>query len=115
MAALPAEVEEAAACLGANRWQTFRRVILPALRPALLTGVMLAFGRGVGEYGSIVFIGGMQPFRNEITPMLIINKLEEYDYVGAAGIGLAMLILSFIIVAGVNFLQALSRRHGRGK
>jgi sulfate transport system permease protein len=110
VAALSAEVEEAAACLGANRWQTFRRVILPAARPALLTGVMLAFGRGVGEYGSIVFIGGMQPFRNEITPMLIVNKLEEFDYTGAAGIGLAMLLLSFAIVVAVNFLQAFANR-----
>jgi len=115
MSALPVELEEAAACLGANRWQTFRRVILPALWSALLTGVMLAFGRGVGEYGSIVFIGGMQPFRNEITPMLIINKLEEYDYTAAAGIGLAMLILSFAIVGGVNLVQALGRRQGRGR
>jgi len=110
VSSLAVEVEEAAACLGANRWQTFLRVILPAARPAMLTGVMLAFGRGVGEYGSIVFIGGMQPFRNEITPMLIINKLEEYDYVGAAAIGVAMLILSFAIVVAVNLIQALAQR-----
>lgn len=107
---LAAEVEEAAACLGANRWQTFRRVILPAVRTALLTGVMLAFGRGVGEYGSIVFIGGMMPFRNEITPQLIIVKLEEFDYVGAAGIGFAMLVLSFAIVASVNAIQHFANR-----
>ncbi len=113
LAALVVEVEEAAACLGANRWQTFRRVILPAVRPALLTGIMLAFGRGVGEYGSIVFIGGMQPFRNEITPQLIIVKLEEFDYVGAAGIGLAMLILSFLIVISVNAIQYFANRRGR--
>ena len=110
LASLAVEVEEAAACLGANRWQTFRRVIFPAVRPALLTGVMLAFGRGVGEYGSIVFIGGMMPNKTEITPQLIIIKLEEFDYVGAAGIGLAMLILSFAIVALVNLLQHFSRR-----
>jgi len=110
LASLAVEVEEAAACLGANRWQTFRRVILPAVRTALITGIMLAFGRGVGEYGSIVFIGGMQPFRNEITPMLIINELEEFDYVAAAGIGLAMLVLSFAIVVGVNLLQAWANR-----
>jgi sulfate transport system permease protein len=110
LASLAVEVEEAAACLGANRWQTFRRVILPAVRTALITGVMLAFGRGVGEYGSIVFIGGMQPFRNEITPQLIIVKLEEFDYVGAAGIGLAMLILSFLIVMSVNAIQYFSNR-----
>jgi sulfate transport system permease protein len=113
LASLVAEVEEAAACLGANRWQTFRRVIFPAVRPALLTGVMLAFGRGVGEYGSIVFIGGMMPFRNEITPQLIIVKLEEFDYVGAAGIGLAMLALSFAIVISVNAIQYFSQRRGR--
>ena len=110
VASLGVEVEEAAACLGANRWQSFRRVILPAVRPALLTGIMLAFGRGVGEYGSIVFIGGMQPYRNEIAPMLIINKLEEYDFTGAAGIGLAMLLLSLTIVVAVNLLQAFANR-----
>ena len=116
MAALAVEVEEAAACLGANRWQTFWRVIFPAVRPALLTGMMLAFGRGVGEYGSIVFIGGMQPFRNEITPQLIIVKLEEYDYVGAAGIGFAMLLLSFAIVTTVNLVQHFAPpREGRMK
>ena len=109
---LAVEVEEAAACLGANRWQTFRRVILPALSPALLTGVMLAFGRGVGEYGSIVFISSMIPYATEITPQLIIIKLEEFDYVGAAGLGLAMLVMSFAIVATVNLIQhfAANRR-----
>src|ERR1700677_1663273 len=105
LAELAAEVEEAAACLGANRWQTFRRVIFPALSPALLTGVMLAFGRGVGEYGSIVFISSMLPYSTEITPQLIIIKLEEFDYVGAAGLGLAMLVMSFAIVATVNLIQ----------
>ncbi len=112
MADLAVEVEEAAACLGANRWQTFRRVIFPAVLPALLTGVMLAFGRGVGEYGSIVFISSMIPYQTEITPQLIIIKLEEFDYVGAAGIGLAMLVLSFLIVGAVNLLQrsTLKRR-----
>jgi sulfate transport system permease protein len=110
LASLAVEVEEAAACLGANRWQTFRRVILPAVRPALITGVMLAFGRGVGEYGSIVFISSMIPYATEITPQLIIIKLEEYDYVGAAGLGLAMLIMSFAIVATVNLIQHLANR-----
>jgi len=105
MAGLAAEAEEAAACLGANRWQTFWRVILPAVRPALLTGVMLAFGRAVGEYGSIVFISGNMPYLTEITPHLIIMKLEEYDYIGAAGLGLVMLLMSFFIVAGVNLIQ----------
>ncbi len=105
LADLAAEVEEAAACLGANRWQTFRRVIFPAMSPALVTGVMLAFGRGVGEYGSIVFISSMIPYATEITPQLIIIKLEEFDYVGAAGLGLAMLVMSFAIVATVNLVQ----------
>ncbi|MCE0522997.1 MAG: sulfate ABC transporter permease subunit CysT [Methylacidiphilales bacterium] len=109
---LAVEVEEAAACLGANRWQTFRRVVFPALSPALLTGIMLAFGRGVGEYGSIVFISSMIPYATEITPQLIIIKLEEFDYVGAAGLGVAMLAMSFAIVATVNLVQhfAASRR-----
>jgi sulfate transport system permease protein len=105
---LAIEVEEAAACLGANRWQTFHRVIFPAIFPALITGVMLAFGRGVGEYGSIVFISSMIPYVTEITPQLIIIKLEEFDYVGAAGLGLAMLVMSFAIVATVNALQHFS-------
>jgi sulfate transport system permease protein len=110
MSDLAVEVEEAAACLGANRWQTFRRVILPAVRPALLTGVMLAFGRGVGEYGSVVFISTMIPYSTEITPQLIIIKLGEFDYVGAAGLGLVMLLMSFAIVATVNLVQYLAAR-----
>ena len=105
LADLATEAEEAAACLGANRWQTFWRVILPAVRPALLTGIMLAFGRAVGEYGSIVFISGNMPYLTEITPHLIIMKLEEYDYVGAAGLGLVMLLMSFFIVAVINLVQ----------
>jgi sulfate transport system permease protein len=113
LATLAVEVEEAAACLGANRWQTFRRVILPAIRPALLTGVMLAFGRGVGEYGSIVFISSMIPFSTEITPQLIIIKLEEFDYVGAAGLGLVMLLMSFAIVGTVNLVQHLAANRKR--
>jgi len=110
LAELATEVEEAAACLGANRWQTFRRVIFPAVSPALITGVMLAFGRGVGEYGSIVFISSMIPYVTEITPQLIIIKLEEFDYVGAAGLGLAMLVMSFVIVAMVNIAQHVAAR-----
>lgn len=114
MAGLVADVEEAAACLGANRWQTFSRVILPAIRPALLTGIMLAFGRGAGEYGSVVFIsGGFMPFLTEITPNLIIVKLEEFDYPGAAGLGLVMLLLSFAIVATANVIQYFSARGGK--
>ena len=113
IAELAVEVEESAACLGANRWQTFRRVIFPAVHPALLTGVMLAFGRGVGEYGSIVFISSMIPYRTEITPQLIIIKLDESDYVGAAGLGLVMLLMSFLIVATVNAIQYFTA-HRRG-
>ena len=113
IAGLAVEVEEAAACLGANRWQTFRRVIFPAISPALITGMMLAFGRGVGEYGSVVFISSMQPFRTEITPQLIVIKLEEYDYSGAAGLGFVMLLLSFLIVGTVNLVQHFTA-HRRG-
>jgi sulfate transport system permease protein len=111
---LSAEVEEAAACLGANRWQTFRRVIFPAVSPALLTGVMLAFGRGVGEYGSVVFISSMIPYLTEITPQLIIIRLEESDYVGAAGLGMVMLLMSFAIVVTVNTIQYFASRRRRG-
>jgi sulfate transport system permease protein len=110
LSGLAVEVEEAAACLGANRWQTFRRVILPAVSPALITGVMLAFGRGVGEYGSIVFISSMIPYQTEITPHLIIMKLEEFDYVGAAGLGVAMLLVSFAVVGTVNAVQHFAAR-----
>ncbi len=110
VADLAVEVEEAAACLGANRWQTFWRVIVPAVRPALLTGVMLAFGRGVGEYGSIVFISGNMPYLTEITPHLIIMKLEEFDYVGAAGLGVVMLLMSLLIVGTVNLVQYFASR-----
>ena len=102
---LSEEVEEAAALLGATRFQTFRRVIFPAALPALLTGITLSFGRGVGEYGSIVFISGNLPFKTEITPLLIVSKLEQYDYQGAAGIGLVMLLASFAILALVNAFQ----------
>jgi sulfate transport system permease protein len=102
---LAAEVEEAAACLGANRWQTFTRVILPAIFPALVTGILLAFGRAVGEFGSVVFISGNLPFKTEITPLLITIKLEQYDYAGAASIGLVMLLTAFVIILGVNGLQ----------
>ncbi|MDE1169945.1 MAG: sulfate ABC transporter permease subunit CysT [Verrucomicrobium sp.] len=105
IAALPEDVEEAAACLGADRGQTFRRVVFPALRPALLTGMTLAFGRALGEYGSIVFISANLPFRTEILPLLIVGKLEQYDYSGAAVLGLLMLFFSAAILTGVHFLQ----------
>ena len=102
---LDRELEEAAASLGATRWQTVRRVMLPALTPALLTGFTLAFARAVGEYGSVIFIAGNFPFVSEISPVLIVIKLEEYDYVGAAGIGTGMLIVSFLVLLALNGLQ----------
>lgn len=102
---LAVEVEEAAALLGATRWGIFRRIIFPAALPALLTGITLSFGRAVGEYGSIVFISGNLPFKTEITPLMIVAKLEQYDYQGAAGIGLVMLLASFGILAVVNGVQ----------
>jgi sulfate transport system permease protein len=102
---LDPEFEEAAATLGAGRWQTFRRVVLPAILPALLTGVALAFARAVGEYGSVIFIAGNMPMRSEIAPLLIIVKLEEFDYAGAAAVGVAMLVLSFVLLLLINLLQ----------
>ncbi len=103
------EVEEAAASLGASRWQTFRRVILPAIMPALLTGFALAFARGVGEYGSVIFMAGNMPFKSEIAPLLIITQLEQYDYGGATAIAVVMLVASFAILLLVNLIQAWSR------
>jgi sulfate transport system permease protein len=102
---LDKEFEEAAASLGATRWQTVRRVLLPTLLPALLTGFTLAFARAVGEYGSVIFIAGNFPFISEITPVLIVIKLEEYDYVGAAGIGTGMLLVSLLVLLVLNGLQ----------
>ena len=105
------EVEEAAATLGATRLQTFQRVILPAIRPALLTGFALAFARSVGEYGSVIFIAGNLPYVSEIAPLLIIIRLEEFDYPGATAVGCIMLLLSFVILLAINLLQAWSRRY----
>ncbi len=99
------ELEEAAASLGAHRWSTFRYVILPALTPALLTGFALAFARAVGEYGSVIFIAGNMPMVSEIAPLMIITKLEQYDYAGATAIALAMLMLSFFLLLSINLLQ----------
>jgi len=107
---LSADVEEAAATLGASRWQTFWRVIFPALLPSILTGIALAYGRAVGEFGSVVFISGNLPFKTEITPLLIITKLEQYDYAGAAALGFVMLVVSFIILLVSNGLQAWDQR-----
>jgi sulfate/thiosulfate transport system permease protein len=107
---LEVEVEEAAASLGARRWQTFVRVILPSVAPALLTGFALAFARAVGEYGSVVFIAGNMPMKTEIVPLLIITKLEQYDYAGATAVALVMLVVSFILLLAINVLQWAARR-----
>jgi sulfate transport system permease protein len=107
---LDKELEEAAASLGADRWQTFARVIYPAIFPAALTGFALAFARGVGEYGSVIFIAGNMPMRTEITPLLIVTKLEEYDYAGATAIAVVMLLLSFAMLLAINALQRWSGR-----
>jgi sulfate/thiosulfate transport system permease protein len=110
LADLGADVEEAAASLGASRAQTFVRVILPAILPALLTGFALAFARGVGEYGSVIFIAGNQPFRSEIAPLLIVTQLEQYNYAGATAIACVMLVISFALLLAINLIQIWSRR-----
>ena len=111
---MASELEEAAATLGASRWQSFTKVILPILMPALLTGFALAFARALGEYGSIIFIAGNMPMVSEITPLLIITKLEQYDYAGATSIAVVMLVMSFIMLLAINGLQAWTRkRQGR--
>jgi len=102
---LPRETEEVAATLGADRWETFRRVILPALTPALVAGVSLSFARAIGEYGSVVFISGNMPGRTEIAPLLIMSKLEQYDYAGATAIAVVMLLLSAVILIGAGLVQ----------
>lgn len=104
------ELEEAAATLGANRWQTFTRVIFPAIFPALMTGFALAFARAIGEYGSVIFIAGNMPMISEITPLLIVTKLEQYDYAGATALSVVMLVISFILLLIINLLQWWSRR-----
>lgn len=106
-------LEEAARSLGANHWQIFTRVLMPVCLPALLTGTALAFARAAGEYGSVIFIAGNMPMKTEIAALLIVTRLEEYDYSGAAAIALAMLALSFAVMLGINLLQwAVSRREG---
>jgi sulfate transport system permease protein len=107
---LPREVEEAAATLGAGRWQTFRRVILPALVPALAAGVSLSFARAIGEYGSVVFISGNMPGLTEIAPLLIMGKLEQYDYAGATAIAVVMLLMSAVILVGAGIIQRRAAR-----
>lgn len=114
LADIETELEEAASALGANRFQTITKVILPILLPSLLTGFALAFARGVGEYGSVIFIAGNQPFKTEIAPLLIISRLEEYDYAGATTIAVVMLVISFMFLLIINLLQTwASRRTGR--
>jgi sulfate transport system permease protein len=110
---LERELEEAAAGLGATRLQTFVRVILPAIAPALVTGFALAFARAVGEYGSVIFIAGNMPMATEIAPLLIVIKLEQYDYAGAAAIAVVMLAFSFAMLLVLNLLQRWARRHER--
>ena len=107
---LEAETEEAAASLGANRWQTFTKIIFPAIAPALLTGFSLAFARAIGEYGSVIFIAGNMPMVSEITPLIIITKLEQYDYAGATAVAVVMLIISFLLLLAINGLQWWSSR-----
>jgi sulfate transport system permease protein len=109
------EVEEAAASLGASRWKTFVRVIFPMVRPALLTGFAMAFARALGEYGSVVFISGNMPMRTEITPLLIITRLEQYDYTGATSIAVVMLAASFALLMVINILQWHSRKYAEAK
>ena len=106
---LEKELEEAATCLGASRWQTFSRVIFPALAPALLTGFAMAFARAIGEYGSVIFIAGNMPMVYEITPLIVISKLEQYDYAGATAVALVMLCASFVMLLLINGLQAWQR------
>ena len=110
---LDAEVEEAAASLGAARWQTILRVIVPAVLPAVLTGFALAFARAVGEYGSVVFISGNLPMKTEIAPLLIVSKLEQYDYAGATAIAAVMLVFSFLLLLIINLLQWWANRQQR--
>jgi len=108
------ELEEAAATLGANRWQTFRHVVFPVVMPSLLTGFALAFARALGEYGSVIFIAGNMPMVSEITPLLIITKLEQYDYQGATAIAVVMLVISFILLLLINALQTWARKRQGG-
>ena len=108
------ELEEVAATLGASRWQTFTKVVFPIIMPALLTGFALAFARALGEYGSVIFIAGNMPMISEITPLLIITKLEQYDYAGATAIAVVMLVVSFILLLVINLLQAWARRRQGG-
>jgi sulfate/thiosulfate transport system permease protein len=108
------ELEEAAMCLGATRWQTFVKVIFPSIAPALLTGFAMAFARAIGEYGSVIFIAGNVPMVSEITPLVIIGKLEQYDYGGATAVAVVMLVISFLLLLVINALQGWQRRRSGG-
>ncbi|WP_025692346.1 sulfate ABC transporter permease subunit CysT [Paenibacillus zanthoxyli] len=110
---LERDTEEAAATLGAGRWRIFRKVLLPELIPPLLTGFALAFARGIGEYGSVVFISGNMPMRTEIAPLLIMSKLEQYDYAGATAVALLLLLISFLMLLVINMLQRWTRKASR--
>ncbi|MEK4062127.1 MULTISPECIES: sulfate ABC transporter permease subunit CysT [unclassified Paenibacillus] len=110
---LDRDMEEAAATLGAGRWRTFLRIVLPELFPALLTGFALAFARGIGEYGSVVFISGNMPMRTEIAPLLIMTKLEQFDYAGATAVALLLLLISFLMLFVINLLQRWARKSSR--
>src|SRR5450432_1333505 len=107
---LPREMEEAAATLGATRWDSFRRIVFPVVLPSLLTGFALAFARAIGEYGSVIFIAGNMPMVSEITPLIIVTKLEQYDYTGATAVACVMLVISFVLLLAINALQAWTRR-----
>ncbi len=114
LAEVEVELEEAAGALGASRWQTFRFVILPTVLPAVLTGFALAFARAIGEFGSVYFIAGNMPYQTEIAPLLILIRLEQFDYPGATAIGVVMLLASFLLLLVINGLQAWTRKHQRG-
>jgi len=107
---LEKEMEEAAQSLGASQWQTFQRVIFPTVLPAVVTGFTLAFARALGEYGSVIFIAGNMPMVSEITPLIIITKLEQYDYAGATAVAVVMLVASFLLLLAINTLQWWSRK-----
>jgi sulfate transport system permease protein len=108
------ELEEATMSLGATRWQTFYKVIFPSIAPALLTGFAMAFARAIGEYGSVIFIAGNMPMVSEITPLIIIGKLEQYDYAGATAVAVVMLVMSFILLLVINALQVWQRKRSGG-
>jgi sulfate transport system permease protein len=108
---LDVETEEAAAILGASRWQTFKRVIFPTLLPAVITGFALAFARAIGEYGAVVFIAGNMPYRTEIAPVLIVARLEQFDYAEATALAVVLLTVSFVLLAAINFLERWSQRY----